>query len=122
MTATVTDGTTTVTPHLWLTSSQMHESQNRVHRLLSGRIAVTLGTPSPRSGTLGFLFTDATTATACVDMHKTGTVFQITDPDTPALGMIYVLGEGGGIDVEKLTDVPDVDLWAVRIDYQEVTE
>ena len=25
-------------------------------------------------------------------------------------------------DVEKLTDLPDLDLWAVRIDYQEVSE
>lgn len=122
MTATVTDGTTTVSPSMWLSSSQKYESQNKVHRLLSGRIAVTLGTPAPRAGTLGFLFTDAATAAACVELHRDGTIFQIEDPTQPELSLLYVLSDAGGIDVEKLTDVPDLDLWAVRIDYQEVTE
>lgn len=122
MTATLTDGITTITPTMWLTSSQMHESQNKVHRLLSGRIAVTLGAPAPRAGTLGFLFNTAADATGCVNMHRDGTVFQIADTDLPDLNMTYVLAEGGGIDVEKLTDLPDLDLWAVRIDYQEVNE
>ncbi len=118
--STISDGTTTITPELWLTSERKYESQNRVHRLLSGRVAVTIGRTAPRSGALGFLFATEAAAQACVDLHINGELFQISEPERPSLGMIYALAESGGIEIEQLTEPEDV--WMVRIDYQEVTE
>lgn len=120
MSTTVTDGFETVTPTLWVDSRRGYASQNRVHQLLSGRVAVTLAPTSPGSGTLGFLFKGATEMEACVRLHRTGALFQISDPMLPGLAMTYVLAQGGRVEVEQLTEHDD--LWMVRIDYQEVTE
>lgn len=117
----VSSGIETSEPVLWVDSSQKHRSQNRVHHLLSGRVAVTLAAPSPRSGALGLLFDSEEAAAACVEMHTTGAVFSLEEPDRPSLEMTYVLAEDGGVESEYLKD-HDADLWMVRIDYQEVTE
>lgn len=120
MTATITDGTANVSPTLWLTASQSFQSANKVHRLLSGRVAVTLGATAPRRGTLGLLFDSEAAKEACVTLHRSAALFHIADPDAPSLEMTYVLDDGGSVDVERLTDFDDA--WLVRIDYQEVTE
>jgi hypothetical protein len=116
----LSNGTESVEPVLWLTQTQKYESQNRVHRLLNGKIAVTLAPPAPRAGVLGLLFDTEAGALACIGVHRTGDLFQISDPEQPTLNMIYVLAEGGGLDMETLTE--EARLWIVRIDYQEVTE
>lgn len=116
----LTDGTTTIEPTLWVTSDQAYHSQNRVHELMSGRVAITLGGVTPRRGAIGLLFDSEAAATACVDLHREGKVFQISEPGRPSRGMTYVLAEGGAIEREQLTEYRD--LWMIRIDYQEVIE
>lgn len=119
----ISDGATTVTPLLWVTAEQRYSSQNKIHRLMSGRVAVTLGRTSPRAGRIGFLFDSEAAATSCIDMHRLGTVFSVQEPTRPQLDMTYVLADGGQIEIEVLTDTdPDADLWMVSIDYQEVAE
>ncbi|WP_024357804.1 hypothetical protein [Leucobacter chironomi] len=118
----VSSGPEAVEPLLWVDSSQKLKSQNRVHELLSGRVAVTLAPPALRSGSLGLLFDSEAAAAACVELHATGSVFSLEEPDRPSLEMTYVLAEGGGIESEYLKDHTDADLWMVRIDYQEVSE
>ncbi|MCA0377876.1 MAG: hypothetical protein LCH36_00345 [Actinobacteria bacterium] len=118
--STITDGTTTFTPTLLMVADSTRESTNKVHRLLGGKIAVTLGDPVPRSGTLGFLLKGEALKEACVTLHATGSLFQLTEPDQPSTDMTYVLAEGGKIAVEQLRDYDD--LWMVSIDFQEVTE
>lgn len=120
MSASVTDGTTTITPTLWVDSRRAYQSQNRVHQLLSGRVAVTLAPTAPGSGTLGFLVKGTTQKEALVQMHRVGALFQLTDAGRPDLAMTYVMSQGGRIQTELLTDYED--LWMVSIDYQEVTE
>lgn len=115
----VSSGTETLVPLLYADMSQKRESQNRVHHLLSGRVAVTLANAAPRTGTLGFLFGSEAEAAACVAMHADGAVFQIEEPDRPTLEMTYVMAQGGAVGAEFLKD-HDADLWMVRIDYQEV--
>lgn len=115
----ISDGTNTITPDMWITSDQAYESQNRTHKLLSGRVAVTLGAVAPRSGKLGLLFTSEEAAAACVDLHRNGTVFQIEEPTRPTLNMYYVLNEGGAITFEV---VPEHDFYLVGIEYQEVIQ
>ena len=116
----ITDGMTTTTPAVWAMPVQKAETQNRVHPLLSGRTAVTLGGVTPRRGTLALLYLSEAAAAACVQLHRTAAVLQLDEPSRPSMSMTYVLADGGGISVEL--DPDHADHWMVAIDYQEVIE
>lgn len=118
--STITDGTTSFSPTLLVVADSTRESTNRVHRVLGGKIAVTLGDTVPRAGTLGLLIEGEAAKDACVNLHATGLLFQLTEPERPSYDMTYVLDQGGAIAVEQLRDYDD--LWMVSIDFQEVTE
>lgn len=118
--STVTDGFTTFTPTLLVVADSGRRSTNKVHELLGGKIAVTLGEAQPRRGRLGFLIQGETEKDACVQLHATGSLFMLDEPDRPTLSMTYVIADGGQIDVEQIRDHDD--LWMVSIDFQEVTE
>lgn len=118
--STVTDGYSSFTPTLFLVADSDRRSSNRVHTLLGGKLAVTLGEAAPRKGRLGFLIQGEALKDACVNLHATGAIFQLEEPEMPSYDMTYVLDEGGGINVEQLRDYDD--LWMVSIDFQEVTE
>lgn len=117
---TISDGYDTFTPTLLEIADSERGSSNRVHQLMGGRIAVTLGHVRPRRGRLGFLLDSEALKDACVAMHQNGTIFQLTEPERPSYNMLYVLNGEGNIRVEQLREFDD--LWMVSVDFQEVTE
>lgn len=110
------DGTTgNVSPTLVLGYEATLESQNVVHDIIGGGIAVTIIRPRPRSGTLGLFFTDESAAFEAVELHKRETSFTLSDTDRPVIGMRYIVNGSVGI---RLTE--DRKRWEVSVDFQEV--
>lgn len=112
------DGSTAnVSPTLVLGYEASTESQNVVHQIIGGGIAVTLVRPNPRTGTLGLFFTDEAAAFEALELHKRETSFTLSDTDRPVIGMRYVVSGSVGI---RLTE--DRKRWEVSIDFQEVEQ
>lgn len=110
------DGTTVnVSPTLVLGYQTARESQNVVHDIIGGGIAVTLIRPRPRSGTLELFFTDEAAAFAALELHARETSFTLSDTDRPRIGMTYVVD---GATNMRLTE--DRKRWEVSVDFQEV--
>lgn len=104
-----------ISPRLILGWDASAESQNVVHDIIGGGIAVTLIRPRPTSGTLPLFFTEEAAAFAALEIHKRETSFTLTDTDRPVIGMRYVLD--GSVSIQ-LTD--DRKRWLVNVDYQVV--
>ena len=102
-------------PTLVLGYETVRESQNVVHDIIGGGIAVTLIRPRPRAGTLRLFFTDESAAFAAVTLHARETSFTLSDTDRPVIGMRYIVD--GSVSL-RLTD--DRKRWEVSVGYQEV--
>jgi len=90
-------------------------SQNIVHDLISGDIAVTLISPRPRSGTLQLVYGNAADAFAAFTLHETETTFFLERDDLPALNMTYVLDGDLTITVDDSREA-----WVLAVGFQEV--
>lgn len=119
MGATITQGATTITPQLVLSYESTRRSGNKVHQLLTGALAVTLGGAGLRTGTLELFFLTEQAAAAAELAHTVSAVFTISDPGRPTMAMTYVLADGGAL-VRRL-DPETRDRWIVTVDFQEVT-
>ena len=115
--ATLSNGSTTITPTLRLTASATVTSRNKIHELLGGGVAVTFGAAPLRTGTLELFFDTETAADAAETFHRDGFVFAITDPDNPSLNMNYVVAGS----IERTLDPETRRRWLLKIDIQEVT-
>ena len=115
--ATITNGTTTITPTLRLTAASTLESRNKVHELLGGGVAVTFGQEPLRTGTLELFFDTETDANDAETFHRDGYVFQLADADVPTLNMTYVVAGR----IQRELDSDTRRRWVLKIDVQEVT-
>lgn len=118
MGATITDGTTTITPLLVLGYQTNQTGRNVLHDIL-GRadFDVSLRTAGLRSGTLNLLFGTEADAQAARVFHAAAARFTYTDTDVPSAGMVYVL------DAAQMTLELDPDTqrkWTLAVPYQEV--
>lgn len=104
-----------VSPTLVLGYEATRESQNVVHDIIGGGIAVTLVRPRPRAGTLELFFTEEAEAFAALAMHALEATFSLSDSDRPAVGMTYIVG--GNVSI-RLTD--SRRYWVVSVGFQEV--
>lgn len=119
MTATITrdSDSATTSPYMVLGYATDRESQNVVHNLIGGDIAVTLVQAVPRAGTLELFYIEEADAWAALALHSTADSFTLVDTDRPEIGMDYVLSAGGvGIRLDEQTR----DHWIVAVNYQEV--
>lgn len=114
--ATISDGSTTITPTLRLNASDSYASRNIVHELLGGGVAITFGGEPKRTGTLDLYFNSETSANTAYAFLKNGYVFQLADTDAPTLNMNFVIA--GNISREWNTDT--LNSWLISFDFQEV--
>lgn len=116
--ATISDGSTTISPPAKLSAADAYESRNIVHELLGGGVAVTFGAEPLRTGTLAMYFADETSCAAAYLFFKNGYVFELTDVDKPSTNMYFVVA--GAIERELQTDTRDA--WILSVDVQEVVQ
>lgn len=116
--ATISDGTTSIHPALVLGYESTRTSRNRMHRILGGGIAVSLGAADLRAGTLELFFPLEADAAAAEALHSAASSFTLTEPDRTTVEMAYVLAEDG--ELSRELDEDTRDHWVVSIEYQEV--
>jgi hypothetical protein len=116
--ATISDGTTTITPAAIVGWSTTRQSRNVVHDII-GRPDpdVTLRPAATRAGTLSLLFMTYAAALAAEQAHAAPAVWTLTGgpDDEPGLVGTYVV-DGAGITTRE-----DGPLWSVDVGYREVT-
>lgn len=113
---TLTDGSTTLHPLLWLGYRTAREARTRTHALMGGGQAVTLAPSGPRTSAVALLFADEPESVACETMLATPGVLEISEPDRPTHGMQFVVT--GRIERELVTET--ARQWIVMADVQEV--
>ena len=116
--ATISDGSTTISPPAKLTAAESIQSRNIVHELLGGGVAVTFGADPLRTGTLAMYFGDETSCEEAYLFFKNGYVFELTDTDKPSTNMYFVVA--GSIERELQMDTRDG--WILSVDVQEVVQ
>lgn len=113
----VNDGTEqSVSPALILGYETTRESQNIVHQIIGGGIAVALIRPNPRAGTLELFFLDEATANEALELHAREATFTLTDTDRPSVGMTYVCDGSVVLSLDDATR----KRWVLSVGYQEV--
>jgi len=112
---TLTDGTTTLHPLLWMDYESSSAANTIVHQLASGRTAITIADHGPRRVTIALLFADEETSRQCEDLHRTPTIITITEDGRPTAGMQYIT-----IGPVRRTYDPKGDVWIVGAEVQEV--
>lgn len=114
---TLSDGTTTLNPILWLGFGSVRESNTRTHTIIGGGTVVSMAPASPRKSTIALLFDDEADSMTCETMHAEPAVFTITEADRPTHSMQYVvIGE-----ITRELDPETRDMWIVSAEVQEVT-
>lgn len=113
---TVTSDSTTISPALVLGYETSRESQNTVHDIIGGGIAVTLVRPRPRSGTLELFFLTEGDAFDAMTKHSLESSFTLSDTDRPSVNMTYVVS--GALDLRL--DEATRTRWVLSVGYQEV--
>lgn len=114
---TVNDGTLdTTSPTLVLGYQANRESQNIIHDIIGGGIAVTLIRPRPRAGTLRLFYLTEEDAFESLGYHSRETTFSLSDTERPSYAMTYVLD--GNLDIEL--DPEGRRRWVLSVDFQEV--
>ncbi len=112
--AATTSGTTT-TPLLVDGYDASRASQNLIHDLISGGIAVTLIAPRPRAGTLQLVYDNESDAFGAVVMHAAEDTFSLSRGDLTVIEMTYVLDGAVSIAIDETRSA-----WIVSVGYQEV--
>lgn len=119
MTSTITRTSDSVTtePQMILGYQAARTSNNVVHTLIGGGIAVTLVPTLPRSGMLELFYASEADAWAALSLHSAADSFTLTDTDVAVVDMLYVLAPGdSGIALDDQTRAQ----WVVSIPYQEI--
>jgi hypothetical protein len=118
MTATLTDGTTTVAAIFALTHEASRESRNVIHNII-GRPDpdVSLAPAGLRTGTLQLLFPALADALACESLAASGVPLTYTDTEQPSSGMRFVLTGT----VRRTLDPQARKRWTVDVPFQEVS-
>jgi hypothetical protein len=114
--ATISDGTTTLTPLLVLTPETTRDSRNVSHDVIGRDYPdVTLFPASLRKGTITFLCADEASSAAVENLHKAATVITYS-ADLDSLSMTYVLSGTA----TRTLDPDTLRRWLVAVEFQEV--
>lgn len=117
-TITIQDGSDrTTSPLLILEYQTSRAGRSIIHDLISGDIAVTLIPGRPRSGALRLLYQAETDAVDALNLHSEEAAFRLTTDERDRISMSYVVAG----DVTLTLDDDTRALWALDVDYQEVT-
>lgn len=114
-TITRTGDAATITPSFVDGYETRIESNNVVHRLVSGSIAATLVPHLPRAGTLNIYFETRADAWAAIAFLTSTDTFELDDDTIPEMGMVFIVG-----DVAPALESQTRRLWYVPTDYQEM--
>lgn len=117
--ATITDGVTTITPHLVVEWRSTTPARSVVHPILDRPDPdVTLRTGGLRTGVLRLFFLEQADALAAVELHRQASPFALdAAPESPALSMTYVVAPAG---TDLVNHDPAGESWKVDVAYQEV--
>jgi hypothetical protein len=113
---TATTSSETTTPLIVHGYQTERQSQNIIHDLISGGIAVTLIAPRPRSGRLELVYEQEADAYAALEMHAAEDTFTLADDDVPSVNMSYVIDGSVSLTLDDETR----SLWVLTVGYQEV--
>lgn len=114
---TVNDGTSnTASPTLVLGYDTSRESQNIVHDIIGGGIAVSIVRPRPRQGRLELFFETEAQAFSALQLHSREATFTLNDSERPSVSMTYVTEGGIGLSLDSATR----NRWVLSVGYQEV--
>lgn len=114
---TANDGTAdTTAPDALRGYKATRESQNVIHDIIGGGIAVTLVRPRPRSGDLVFVYELEADAAAALALLSRETTFSLTNTDRASVAMDFVTKGVLSIDLDEGT----LAFWAVTFGYQEI--
>lgn len=120
MTATITivGGATVATPLLVVVDSlkTRRASNNKVHQLLSGGVALTIRAAAPRTGELVLLYSSKSAAESARDSFAQPAVFTYVD-DAPTESLTFVVTDQVSCEIEPETKAR----WIVTVPYQSVT-
>jgi hypothetical protein len=117
--ATISDGTTTLTPLLVLTPESNAPSRNILHDVIARDYPdVTLYPAGLRTGQHVFLCADEASSVAIENIHKRTAVITYTPDGISSMGMTYVLAPDGN--VARTLDPQTLRRWIVTVDFQEV--
>ena len=119
MGTTITNAGDTITPTEVLSYLTARRSNNVIHRILNGTIAVSVLPPQPRAGSLELFFETEAAAAAADLFHTRSGTFALTTDDITTGNITYVLSETG--DIKRELDPQTRTRWIVTVDYQEVT-
>lgn len=114
--ATITNGTTTITPDLVLGVDSSQQGGSIVNDILGGGTVTTVRPALPRAGTLSLFFLDEASAEACRALHATGAVLTYDEPEHTSRHLVYTATSiGPALDDETRKR------WTVAIGFREVT-
>lgn len=114
---TINDGTgDTSSPALVLGYQTRRDSQNIVHDIIGGGIAVTLVRPRPRAGTLELFYLTEADGFDALTKHARECTFTLSDTDRPSVNMIYTTDGSVGLRLDEQGRTR----WVLSVDYQEV--
>jgi hypothetical protein len=116
--ATISNGSTTITPKAKLTAEESVDSRNLVHELLGGGVAITFGGAPLRAATLEMYFDSETESAEAFEFFKDGYVFELTDTDAPSTNMYFVVAGS----IERSRDMDTDTAWLLTVDVQEVVQ
>jgi hypothetical protein len=116
--ATISNGSTTITPKAKLTAEESVDSRNLVHELLGGGVAITFGGAPLRTATLEMYFDSETESAEAFELLKDGYVFELTDTDAPTTNMFFVIAGS----IERSRDMATDSAWLLTCDVQEVVQ
>lgn len=113
---TISDGTTTLTPVLWMDYESTRQAGTRTHTLVSGKQSITLAPAGPRRVRVALLFDDEAASIACETMHAGTSVITITEDGRPTHSMQYVVMG----DIRRELDKETAAVWIVSAEVQEI--
>lgn len=113
---TLSDGTTTLNPLLWMDYRSTRDANTKAHPLMGGGVALSLAPASPRRVAVALLFTDETESKQCEDMHAGTGVITITETGRDTASMQYVVVGN----IERELDRETSELWIVSAEVIEV--
>ena len=119
MGTTIANAGDTITPTQVLSYLTARRSNNVIHRILNGAIAVSTLPPQPRAGTLELFFDTEAGAAAADIFHTRSGTFALTTDDIVTGNITYVVAESG--DIKRELDPQTRTRWIVTVNYQEVT-
>lgn len=117
MTTTITDSISSITPDLVLEYNTERESRNVLHNVIGkAEQDVSLELDGLRYGTLHLFFESKTDAWVAYDQLGAIGTWELTDTDTPEIGMSFVRQGPMKMGLDPVSR----RRWIIEVDYQEV--